>query len=172
MAGSKNVTCKWVSGNQVFYDSSGNIIYTLHGTLRALVLPSGATVIGAPMNLRSRVAVGSVNSGATLLAAVAGFKYRLIECLAISVGGAAGAVTTVDILATQAAGSVKLVAYAQASLTQSAVLKAGGTGAAVLSDGASYAQNDVNTAITIGKTGSSVTVATSIDVILTYVLEA
>jgi hypothetical protein len=52
------------------------------------------------------------------------------------------------------------------------VLKAGGAGAAVLADGASYVQNDVNTAITIGKTGSSVTTATSIDVILTYVLEA
>lgn len=172
MAGSKNVTCKWVSGNQVFYDSSGNVIYTLHGTLRAIVLPSGASVFGVLMNLRTRTTIAAVNTGATLLSAIAGFKYRLVGCKAIAVGGAAGAVTTVDILGTQAASPAKLVAYAQASLTQSTVLSDGGVGGAVLADGASYVQNDVNTAITIGKTGASVTTATAIDTILAYVIEA
>lgn len=123
-------------------------------------------------NQRFRVTVANVNAGATLLPAITGYKYRLIACKAISVGGAAGAVTTVDILGTQGASGVKLVAYAQASLTQSTVLTDGGSGAAVLADGASYVQNDVSTAITIGKTGASVTTATNIDVIITYAIES
>lgn len=123
-------------------------------------------------NQRFRNTVAEVNAGATLLPAIAGYKYRMISCYVISVGGAAGAVTTVDILATQSAGAAKLVAYAQASLTQSAVLKDGGTGAAVLADGASYIKNDVNTAITIGKTGATITTSTHFDTIITYAIES
>jgi hypothetical protein len=171
MAGSKAVYSRWSGNALVYYTAAGLEIFRIDGTLRSLSVPSGAALIGTPQNIRTRFSIAQVNAGATILAAVAGYKYRLIECLAIAIGGAAGAVTTVDILATQTTG-VKLVAYAQASLTQSAVLKAGGTGAAVLADGASFVQNDVNTAITIGKTGSSVTTATHIDVILTYALEA
>lgn len=44
MAGSKNVTCKWVSGNQVFYDRSGNEIYRLDGVNRKITLAAGASV--------------------------------------------------------------------------------------------------------------------------------
>ena len=123
-------------------------------------------------SLRARVAIADINSGATLLAAKAGYKYRMVDCIAVAVGGAAGAVTTVDILGTQSALGVKLVAYAQTNLTQSTVLRAGGTGAAVLADGASLVSCDTNTAITIGKTGSSVTTATHVDVLLSYVIEA
>lgn len=120
---------------------------------------------------RQRCTVAEVNAGITLLAAQAGFKYRLVAASAIAIGGAAGAVTTVDILATQSAAGVKLVAFAQASLTQSTELKSGGSGAAILADGASYVQNDVNTAITAGKTGASITTATHIDFILTFAVE-
>ncbi len=125
----------------------------------------------ATQNIRQRFTIAEVNAGATLLAAIPGHKYRMVGCAAISVGGAAGAVTTVDVLATQSTSSVKLVAYAQANLTQSAVLRDGGTGAAVLADGASYVANDANTAITVGKTGSSVTTASHIDINFTYVIE-
>ncbi len=128
--------------------------------------PSGTARV-----LRVRATIAQVNAGLTLLPAVAGSKYRLHDAVAIAIGGAAAAVTTVDILATQSASSVKLVAFAQASLTRSAVLRAGGSGATVLADGASFVQNDVNTAITIGKTGSDVTTATHIDVLLTYSVE-
>ena len=143
---------------------SGEIL-TIAGSL---VDAAGSPIV---RNLRTRSTIAAVNAGATLLAAVTGYKYRIISATAISVGGAAAAVTTVDILGTQSS-SVKLVAYAQASLTQSAVLKDGGTGAAVLTDGASYVACDAATAITIGKTGSSITTATHIDTNISYVLEA
>jgi hypothetical protein len=146
--------------------SSGDMV------LQAL---SGETVFAraaAVQNIRTRFTIAEVNAGATVLAAVPGFKYRMVACKAISVGGAAAAVTTVDVLGTQSASGVKLVAYAQANLTQSTVLVDGGTGGTVLADGASYATNDVNTAITVGKTGASVTTATHIDIIFSYVVEA
>jgi hypothetical protein len=120
---------------------------------------------------RTRVTLAQVNAGATLLAAITGFKYRLVNATIIAIGGAAAAGTTVDILGTQAASSVKLVAFAQASLTQSAKLTAGGSGATVLADGASFVANDVSTAITIGKTGSAFTTATAFDVELSYTVE-
>jgi hypothetical protein len=80
-------------------------------------------------------------------------------------------VTTVDIIGTLSAATRKLVAFAQASLTQSTLLRVGASGAAILADGASFTINDVKTAISIGKTGSDVTTATSIDVVLTYTVE-
>lgn len=120
--------------------------------------------------LRTRLTIAQVNAGATLLPAIVGKGYRMVACDAIAVGGAAGAVTTVDVLGTLTT-SRKLVSYAQASLTQSAVLKDGGTGAAVLADGASYTLNDANTAITANITGSSITTATNIDFILSYTIE-
>lgn len=133
---------------------------------------NGLSLAGRMLTIRRRFTIAEVNAGTTLLPALPGLKYRMVDATGISVGGAAGAVTTVDILATQAAGSVKLVAFAQASLTQSTVLKAGGSGAAVLADGASYVANDVNTAVTVNKTGASVTTATHIDVSFTYAIEA
>lgn len=134
-------------------------------------LAAGAASVGAPvLALRTRVVAASVNAGATLLAAKPGYKYRLVNAHAIAYGGAAGAVTTVDILGTQTSG-VKLVAFAQANLTENTRLTAGGTGAAILAAGASFVACDAGAAITIGKTGDAMTTATGIDVELLYVVE-
>jgi hypothetical protein len=122
--------------------------------------------------VRTRFTVAQVNSGATLLAAKAGFKYRMVDVIGIAVGGAVGATTTVDVLGTQATSGVKLAAFAQANMTRSTVLRPGVTGTAVLADGASFAACDANTAITVGKTDASITTATHIDIQFSYVLEA
>jgi hypothetical protein len=140
-----------------------------NATLQTLAVTGSVVAAGVVMNVRQRFTIAEVNAGATLVAAVAGKSIRMVSCKAIAVGGAAGAVTTVDVLGTLSTGR-KLVAFAQANLTQSAVLTDGGTGAAVLADGASYTANDAGTAVTVGKTGSSVTTATHIDVIFDYVL--
>jgi hypothetical protein len=147
-----------------------------HSRLKAINLEADTATItqlnvtDSVLSTRKRFTIAEVNAGATLVAAVTGKKIRMVNCKAIAIGGAAGAVTTVDVLATLSTGR-KLVAFAQASLTQSTVLTAGGTGAAVLADGASYTANDAGTAVTVGKTGSNVTTATHIDVIFDYVLE-
>lgn len=124
-------------------------------------------------NVRTRFTIAEINAGATLLSASGKrFKYRMVGAKAIAIGGAASAVTTVDIIGTQAAAAVKLVSFAQASLTQNTLLPDGLTGAAVLAGGASYVANDAGTAITVGKTGSNVATATHIDIMFSYGIDS
>jgi hypothetical protein len=136
--------------------------------IRSLGLKSNQTMVRA---LRTRVTTANVNAGATLLAAIPGYKYRLHDAAMIAIGGGAATATTVDILATQSASSVKLVANAVAGLTQNTLLRAGATNSTILAGGVSFVANDANTAITIGKTGSDLATATSIDVLLLYTIE-
>ena len=119
---------------------------------------------------RFRVAIADIIAGYTILAALSGFKYRMIDCLAIAIGASAATVTTVDVLGTQSSG-VKLFAFAQAQLTQSTVLRPGVAGCAVLANGASFVACDDNTAITVGQTGSDIDTATHVDLILTYAID-
>jgi hypothetical protein len=171
MAGSKALYAKWVGNALVYYTAAGLEIFRIDGSLRALSVPAASAILGSPIALRTRTAIAAVNAGATLLPAVAGYKYRLIDAYAVAIGGAATTGTTVTILGTQAASPATLVAFGQAALTQSALVRAGSAGGVILADGASFVKNDVNTAITIGITGSSFTVVTSIDTVLTYALE-
>jgi predicted RecA/RadA family phage recombinase len=143
----------------------------LTGATSCSVRLHGLSLAGQTINFRKRFTIAQVNTGATLVAALPGIRLRLVDSKTIAVGGAVGATTTIDILGTLATVSRKLVAHAQASLTQSAVLRDGASGAAVLADGASYTANDAGAAITIGKTGADATTATHIDVILTCALE-
>jgi hypothetical protein len=123
------------------------------------------------LQLRTRVTVAQINAGLTLLPAVPGFAYRLIDVSLIAIGGAVTGATDVRILGTRAAGSVALLVAAVAALTQSALLRAGAANAVILADGASFTPLDANTAVTIGKTGGSAATATHVDVALTYALE-
>ena len=154
--------------NSANYEEQGGENWVIGGNLAG-----GEANKGPVSNVRARVAVADITAGAgaTILPAVEGYAYRLVSATAISVGGAAGAATTVDIVGTLSASARKLVAFAQASLTRSTVLRDGASGAAVLADGASYTRNDVNTPITLGRTGNAITTATHIDVNINYVLE-
>jgi hypothetical protein len=127
-------------------------------------------VVGKVLHLRQRVTTANVNSGTTLLAAIPGLKYRVVDMALISIGGAASGATSVDIRATQSASGVNLLAAAVAGLTQNTLLRAGATNAAILAAGASFVANDVNTAITLNATGTLAT-STNIDVLLSYVIE-
>jgi hypothetical protein len=138
-------------------------------TLQTLTVTGTVLITDSVLSKRTRFTVAQVNAGATIVPAVTGKAIRVVGAKVIAIGGAVGAVTTVDIIGTQTTAA-KLVAFAQANLTRSTVLTDDGTGATVLADGASYVANDVSTAVTIGKTGSDVTTATHIDVILQYVL--
>jgi predicted RecA/RadA family phage recombinase len=117
------------------------------------------------VTIRRRLTIAEINAGSTLVPAIPGRRYRLVDALAI--GGAVAAVTTIDILGTVTTDR-KLVAFGQAALTQSTVVRAGATGGVILADGASFTQNDANTALKIGKTGADITTATSVDVVVTY----
>jgi hypothetical protein len=123
-------------------------------------------------HIRTRFTVAQINAGATLLAAIANTKYRIVDMALIAIGGAAATATTVDILATQSASAVKLMAAAVAGLTQNALLRAGATNGAILTGGLSFVANDANTAIAVGKTGSDLATATHVDVLVSYVKES
>lgn len=145
-------------------------------TNKTLTSPTinGATVRGTAIvhHLRTRVTTANVNAGATLLNAISGHKYRIVDAALIAIGGNAATADTVDILGTQSSSSVKLLAAAVAGLTQDTLLRAGATNATILTGGASFVACDTNTAITIGKTGSNLATATNVDVLLSYVIEA
>lgn len=131
------------------------------------------TVVGVVQQaFRRRCTVAEINAGLTLLPAVPGQKYRINDISMIAIGGAVSGSTTIDILGIQATASAKLLAVAIAALTQSALVRAGAANATILADGASFAQCDVNTAITIGKTGANAATATNVDVLINYTLEA
>jgi hypothetical protein len=123
-------------------------------------------------NLYRRLTIAEINAGATLLAALTGFRYRLVDVTLIAIGGNAATATAVVINATQAGSAVALITAAVAALTRSAVVKPNSANVTVLADGASLLVNDHSTAIAIAKTGSALATATHVDVILSYTIEA
>ncbi len=143
---------------------NGSLQFTEEGDAR-LLLPN------LVYQVRKRFTAAEVNAGATILAALDGFKYRLVDAALIAIGGNAATATSVDILGTQAASGVQLVAAAVAGLTQNTLLRAGASNAAILAGGVSFTACDENTAITIGKTGSSLATATHIDVLVSYCID-
>lgn len=175
----------FTKGASLTADASGNLVAGAGAgaQIRALEAASGSgqskavccnfQTMGVDVGGRVRtgrfvVTTANVNAGATLLPAIPNVQYRIHDVAMIAVGGAATSSTSVDVLGTQAASSVKLFAGAVAGLTQDAVLRAGAANGAVLASGASFAPCDVNTAVTISKTGSNLTVATAVHVLLTY----
>lgn len=119
---------------------------------------------------RERFTIAQINAGATVLPAVPGYKYRVVDIALIAIGGAVVAATTVDITGTQGGSVVKLLAAAVAGLTENTLLRAGATNAAILAAGTSFSTNDVNKGIGISKTGGAATTATHVDVLITYAL--
>lgn len=148
--------------------ADNDVIEVLRGPNTDLLANSGVV-----KHLRTRVTTAQVNAGHTLLAALAGQKYRLVDLSLIAIGGNATGATGVLVRGTQSASVVKLMDAKVAGLTQSTLLRIGtATNGLVLADGASFVANDANTAITIIKDGSDLATATNIDVLLSYTIEA
>ena len=134
------------------------------------VLVDGNT--GGVQHLRVRTTTANVNAGATLLPAIPGRSYRLVDATMISIGGNAAGATAIRITGTQSASSVQLVSNTVGSLTQSTRVLAGVTAnSSILADGASFTACDANTAITLTASGT-LTTSTNIDVLLSYVVDA
>ncbi len=175
--GNTPLVFRWING--VFtavVRSTQATLYELDGANRQVVFPDatvlkmgGVSMLAAPRVVRVRRTIAEINAGAAILPAIAGYKYQLVDAFAIAYGGAVGATTTVDLIGTVSTAR-KLVAFGQAALTQSALVRAGSSGGVILADGASFTQNDAGTAITVGKTGSDLTVATGVDFVLTYLV--
>lgn len=143
-----------------------------NGLFQKMLFDNGISFVGDVINIRRRCTLAEINAGAiTLLPPFLGASYRLIDAQMIAIGGAAAGATSVDLLATQGAASVKLMAAAVAGLTQDTLLRAGAANAAILANGLSFVKNDSNTAIQVSKTGAALTTVTNVDVILSFVYE-
>jgi len=151
---------------QFIRKSDGTEIYAIDPTNKKLIVPDTVRQV------RRRCTIAEINAGVTILPALQGYKYRLVDAFAIAIGGNAAAVTSVDLMATLSSARI-LVSFLVAGLTRSTVLRAGAaTNGVVLADGASFTANDANTIISAIKAGSDVTTATHIDLCLSYVIEA
>jgi hypothetical protein len=123
--------------------------------------------------LRTRVTLAQANAGFTLLPALPGVKWRLMDMRVISIGGAAAGGTSLDLLGTKSGSASRPLVIAVAALTQSALVRAGAANAVILADGASFTAHDANTAISVTKQsgGSNLTTATHFDVSLEYIAD-
>jgi hypothetical protein len=164
--GKGGLISKWVAGVLKFYKASDRTeFYAIDPVNKRILIPDTVRQI------RTRFTIAQVNAGATLLAALPGYKYRMVDASIIAVGGAAAAHTSIDIIGTLSSAR-KLVAFLVAGTTENTLLRDGAaTNGVILAAGASYTANDANTAVTVGKTGSDVTTATHVDISFTYVIE-
>lgn len=123
---------------------------------------------------RQRVPVASLVATLTAFTptpALPGVRWRLVDALAIAIGGNATTSTSANISSVVSGAAVELVAFAIAGLTQSAVLRMGAANAVVLANGASLVQNDANAALGFKLIGGAMTVATHIDFHVHYVAD-
>lgn len=160
---------KYVAGVLKFFRrSDASEFFAIDGANAQLYVP------GAVRTVRLRATAAEVNAGKTVVAAVAGYQHRIVDCTMIAIGGNAATATSVDLVATQGASTIRPMVTGVAALTRSARVSMGEAPAAgataVLADGASFAALDANTAITVSKQsgGSGLATATHVDVILTY----
>jgi len=129
---------------------------------------------GVPKFWRQRVPVASLITTLTAFTptpGLPGVRWRLIDALAIAIGGAATTSTSANISSLLSGAAVELVAFAVAGLAQSAVLRMGAANAAVLANGASLVSNDANAALGFKLVGGTMTVATHIDFHIHYVAD-
>jgi hypothetical protein len=157
---------------KIYKDADGDRLNVAAGAVANFA--SGSIPVGVLLNKRTRATTAEVNAGLTLLPALSGYKYRLVDVTMIAIGGNAATATSVDIVTTQAASAVRPIVAAVAALTRSAVVKPNSANVTVLADGASFVANDANTAVSVSKqaAGSNLATATHIDVLLSYVIEA
>ena len=123
---------------------------------------------------RQRVPVASLITtltAFTVTPGLPGVRWRLVDALAIAIGGAATTSTSANISSVLSGSAVELVAFAIAGLTQSAILRMGAANAAVLANGASLVQNDANAALGFKLVGGTMTVATHVDFHVHYVAD-
>jgi hypothetical protein len=162
---------KYVANVLKFFRRSDQTeFFSIDGAVAQLYVPN----LTRSIHVTPLVAV--VEAGLTLLAAIPGYKYRIVDCTMIATGANAANATSVDIVGTQAGSAVQLVVNSFDALTDSARVSMGEAPAAgtavILADGASFNVCDANTAITcIAVGGAGLDTATAIDITLTYVIE-
>lgn len=134
------------------------------------ILPTYLADQTRPLSLRQSFTTAQWNAGVTLLAALAGYKYQLVDFTLTAVGGNAATATSVRITGVQATSTVQLVTVAVAALTRSTAVKPNSANVTLLADGAWSAPCDANTAITGTVDNNNLATATAIIADLQYLI--
>jgi len=134
------------------------------------------TVYAQTKRVRATLAEINATTGKELLPAVNGYAYRIIDAVLIAYGGATATATSVDIIGTRGAATVRPLVGIIAALGQSVVAHMGISNMTVLADGASFTPLDAGTAVVLATDNyplaGDLATCTGIDVILTYAMEA
>jgi len=131
---------------------------------------------GGVLTARVRATAAEIKAGKTVVAAITGYKIRLVDAFMIAYGGAATTATSVDLVTTQGGSSVRPMVTTVAALTRSAKVSMGEAPAAgstaILADGASYVFNDSGTGVQVSQQsgGSDLAGCTGVDVTVMYEL--
>lgn len=123
-----------------------------------------AAIALRPTVVRVTATISEINAGKTLIAAVTGKKIQVTN-ISVLVQGAFGAVTSVEI---EDESAVEVISYAQAQLTDGAILAPDSTG--VTLKAGFGAPLTVAEALVVTKTGSDITTATDAVFTISYVL--
>lgn len=141
------------------------------GVTQARYIDNVLVEYGVKKGVRVRCSAAALTAGVVLVPQLKGVRWRMFDAKMIAIGGAAASATSINIQGLVSSSVTQLLASAVAGLTQSTVLRAGATNAAVLADGASFTQQDVNAALTAKTVGSALTGSTFIDVFLEYIAD-
>lgn len=147
------------------------------GAVQARYIRDILVEFGVAKTLRTRVSLAQLNAatGFALLPALPGVRWRLFAAQFIAIGGAAAAATSANLQGAVSASTTQLWVVTVAALTRSTPIFTGVVPAAgaqtLLADGASFTQQDANTALTVITVGIAMTTLVSLDVMLDYVAD-
>jgi hypothetical protein len=159
----------WDNGTRLTVDANGQII----GTAKSLTLAD----LSCRMSKRFHVALADMNTGTTLLPAVANLGYRISDVKVIAIGANAAATanaTAVAVYGTFSGSAVAIYTALLAAMTRSAICQFGTTNTSVVVDGAGLVTADYNTAITtraVTAGNYDLITTTYFDIILGFTLE-
>jgi hypothetical protein len=162
---------KWVNGILKFFKRSNATEFASFDGNAGLAYEAGKLYTS-----RVRATAAEIKAGKNVVAAVTGYKIRIIDAYMIAYGGAATTATSVDLLGTQGGSAVRPMVTAVAALTQSAKVSIGEAPAAgsttILADGASFTALDASTALQVKQQsgGSDLAGCTGVDVCVVYEL--
>jgi len=159
-----------ISGRGSFYfDVDSGVVYINTGSDKNQnwgVFGGATSPTAAPTNT---VTAAELTAGKVLVAANAAWKIKVISASVTAKGGDAAGVTTVDIKGTKDAAVVNLASFPVALLKKDVTVTMQSTGVILLPQFfKSFQANDINTPITIAKTGGALTGATSLEVKISY----
>lgn len=141
------------------------------GALQSRYIKDTYVEFGVAKSLRVRLSPTQLAAITALVPALPGVRWRMLDAIMIAIGGNATTSTSINISGAVSGVTTELLVTAVAALTRSALVRAGAANAVILADGASFTQQDANTALSAKSVGGTLTVSTFVDILMKYVAD-